>query len=200
VLERLTDLGDHVRYAIGGDVSAVEITDANFAVLERVAHWQAAWRMFTAHPWLGVGIGNYAKAYASFALPRWSEPLGHAHNIYLHFLAETGLLGLAAYLVLIASAAAQLWRARTVSRGFSRALAIGALAMLAHLAVHSLVDNLYVQGTYLHVAAVLGIAHVAAQAGSEHTAVPRSVHHRIASGSWPSVAPGPVRGRSGAGG
>jgi len=162
VLERLTDLGDHVRYAVGGDISRVEVTDANFAVLERVAHWQAAWRMFAARPWLGVGIGNYAAAYPTFAVPRWADPLGHAHNIYLHFLAETGLLGLTAYLVLFAAAAVKVWRARTASRGFSRALAIGVLAMLAHLAVHSLVDNLYVQGTYLHIAAVLGIVHVAA--------------------------------------
>jgi len=143
-----------------------------------VAHWQAAWRMFAARPWLGVGIGNYAVAYPTFAVPRWADPLGHAHNIYLHFLAETGLLGLTAYLILFAAAAVQVWRARMTSGGFSRALAIGALAMLAHLAVHSLVDNLYVQGTYLHIAAVLGIVQVAAFGElGRPTSAPRSDRH-----------------------
>jgi len=36
-----------------------------------MAHWQAAWEMFAAHPWPRVGIGNYAVAYPSYALPRW---------------------------------------------------------------------------------------------------------------------------------
>ncbi|PJF40274.1 MAG: hypothetical protein CUN55_12935, partial [Phototrophicales bacterium] len=45
------------------DVRGVEITSENFAVLERLAHWQAALNMATNKPWLGVGIGNYEVAY-----------------------------------------------------------------------------------------------------------------------------------------
>ena len=66
------------------DVRGREITDANFAVLERMAHWQSALTMWNEHPWLGVGIGNYEPLYAQYALPLWPLPLGHAHNYYLN--------------------------------------------------------------------------------------------------------------------
>jgi putative inorganic carbon (HCO3(-)) transporter len=92
------------------DVTAVQVTDANWAVIERMAHWQAALGMFTDHPWLGVGIGNYALAYPQYALGRWQDPLGHAHNYYLNIAAEAGLLGLGAYLLLFGACMAYAWR------------------------------------------------------------------------------------------
>jgi len=157
LVDRMAGFGEYIYYATHPDVATVEITDANFAVLERVAHWEAAWRMFRDRPWLGVGIGQYALSYPAYALARWSNPLGHAHNIYLHYLAETGLLGLGAYLLWLLSAAVQAWRARSREDAFTRALALGVLGLIAHLAVHNLVDNLYVQGIYLQVAIVLGL-------------------------------------------
>ena len=155
--ERMAGFSDYVYYATHPDVANIEITDANFAVLERVAHWEAAWRMFRERPWLGIGIGQYALSYPAYALPHWSNPLGHAHNIYLHYLAETGLLGLGAYLLWLLTAAVQAWRARASEDTLTRALALGALGLIAHLTVHNLVDNLYVQGIYLQVAIVLGL-------------------------------------------
>jgi len=157
---RLADLGEYIQYATDPRLATVEITDANFAVLERVAHWRAAWGMFSDHPWLGVGIGNFSAAYAAYALPHWSNPLGHAHNIYFHFLGETGLLGLAGYLLLWLVAIVRVWRARTPTDDYTRAITIGVLGVIAHLTIHSLVDNLYVQGIYLHLAILLGMVEV----------------------------------------
>ncbi|MDP6793320.1 MAG: O-antigen ligase family protein, partial [Anaerolineales bacterium] len=37
------------------DVRGVSIDRADFSIIERIAHWQAAIRMAAAHPWLGVG-------------------------------------------------------------------------------------------------------------------------------------------------
>ena len=53
---RLTDFLPYLRPF---DVRSVKVTAANFAVVERMAHWQAGWQMWTEHPWRGVGIGNY---------------------------------------------------------------------------------------------------------------------------------------------
>jgi putative inorganic carbon (HCO3(-)) transporter len=155
----LSRLDDTTAY-LGQDLGMVEIDDANFAVIERLAHWQAAWRMFSMSPWTGVGVGQYATVYPTVALARWQDPLGHAHNYYLHLLAESGLLGLAAYLWLMVAALLAAWKRARQSEGWPRTLALGALGMLGHLLTHSLVDNLYVQDLYLLVAIVLGMLFV----------------------------------------
>ena len=80
-------------FATVTDIRGVNITSENFAMVERLAHWQAAESMAQAQPWLGVGIGNYAVAYPKFALLNWPVALGHAHMIYLNVLAETGVAG-----------------------------------------------------------------------------------------------------------
>ena len=81
------------------DVRSVVLTSENFAVVERMAHWQAGWEMFRDYPFLGVGPGNYPAVYDRYAIPPWREALGHAHNYYLNMAAEAGLPGLLALLV-----------------------------------------------------------------------------------------------------
>ncbi len=129
IVGRLADLREYVGLV---DIARSEVTDANFSVIERIAHWQAALGMWRDHLWLGVGAGNYAVAYAGYNLPRWYEPLGHAHNVYLNFAAEAGLLGLLAYLWLWL---ASLWQAlRTAASGdrFAAAVGAGVLGALVH--------------------------------------------------------------------
>jgi len=156
VTERFADLPLYLRIT---DIRSMEITEANYAVLERLAHWQAAWRMFEDHPWLGVGIGNYEPVYPAYALPQWPNPMGHAHNYYLNILAETGLVGLASYLILWMAVFRRIWRALCLAPHgtLERALALGILGVITHLCVHNLVDNLYVHGMYLHLAILLGM-------------------------------------------
>jgi O-antigen ligase len=79
-------------------ISFTEPTNDSFANSERLAHWLAGIHMFWDHPFLGVGIGNYAMAYPQYALGRFVEPLGHAHNYYIIMAAETGIFGLLALL------------------------------------------------------------------------------------------------------
>jgi putative inorganic carbon (HCO3(-)) transporter len=158
IVQRLTDFLPYLRIF---DVREVELTEANYAVLERMAHWQAAWGMFSDHPWLGVGIGNYEPVYPAYFLPGWTEPLGHAHNYYLNIAAEAGLIGLAAYLVLWGAVFWQAWQAVPKTEGYWRGVAIGILGVLTHLSVHNFFDNLYVHNMYLHVAIVLGLLVVA---------------------------------------
>lgn len=152
ISQRFSDL---VPYVGISDVRGAEVTDANFAVLERMAHWQSALAMWTDHPWLGVGIGNYEPAYARYALPQWAEALGHAHNYYLNIAAEAGLLGLAAYLLLWGAALLGAWRAAQRSRGIGWGLGLGVLGVVTHLGVHHLFDNLFVHGMYLHLGLLL---------------------------------------------
>jgi putative inorganic carbon (HCO3(-)) transporter len=148
---------DFVPYLGVADVRGVEVTDANFAVLERMAHWQSALAMWADHPWLGVGIGNYEAVYPGYALPLWPLPLGHAHNYYLNIAAEAGALGLMAYLFLWGAALVGAWWATRRASGWYWGVALGVLGVLIHLSVHNFFDNLFVHGMYLHVAILLGI-------------------------------------------
>jgi O-antigen ligase len=148
---------DFVPYLGVMDVRGLEVTDANFAVLERMAHWQAALGMWTDHTWLGVGIGNYEAAYARYALPHWSLPLGHAHNYYLNIAAEAGLAGLLAYLALWVTALLLCWRSARYRWNWSWGVALGAMGVVVHLSVHNFFDNLFVHAMYLQVAIILGL-------------------------------------------
>jgi len=151
---RINDLGN---YASGPDPTRTEITDANFAVLERLAHWRAGQQMFADHPWLGVGIGNYGAAYGNYALPHWYLPLGHAHNVFINFLAEVGVIGFTAFMFFWIGVAWLAWRGAASADGYASALGIGILGAWAYLSVHSMFDNLFVQHMQLQLALLLGI-------------------------------------------
>ncbi|MFQ5613261.1 MAG: O-antigen ligase family protein [Anaerolineae bacterium] len=142
-------------------LARLQVTNANFATVERLAHWLAAIEMWRDHLWLGVGFGNYAAIYPAYAIGRWLDPLGHAHNYLLNIGAEAGLLGLTGYLGFWLWVMALAWRAVRRSRqrgeGLHFALAAGILGVFAHLHTHNLFDNLYVQGMYLHIAIILGL-------------------------------------------
>ncbi|MEJ2555902.1 MAG: O-antigen ligase family protein [Anaerolineae bacterium] len=142
------------------DIAIAEVTDANFATIERLAHWGAALAMWRDHLWLGVGFGNYAALYPAYAIGRWLDPLGHAHNYYLNEAAETGLTGLLVYGLFWLSALRLGWHAVRRSTGFQRAVAAGGLGTLVHLSLHNMVDNLFVQGMYLQVGIVLGLLYL----------------------------------------
>jgi putative inorganic carbon (hco3(-)) transporter len=138
------------------DVRGVDIDPNNYAVIERLAHWQAAINMATDRPWLGVGIGNYEVAYPAYRLINWKFPLGHAHNYYLNVLAETGIIGLVAYTTLLLSILVFAWRARQHPDLTARLLAIGILGVWTYAIVHSLTDNLYVNNMFMHLGVTIG--------------------------------------------
>lgn len=154
VAERITSFGEDLRF---GDVRGEDITDENYAVLERLAHWQAAVGMAEDQPWLGVGFGNYEPAYADYALINWPFPLGHAHNYYLNLLAEIGIIGLLAYLVVWTAIFWQTIRAIRQNDGWQRGLALGLLGIWTALTVHHLVDKLYVNNIYIQLGVLFGL-------------------------------------------
>ena len=154
-------VSDFFPYVSGIDVRTVQVTDANYALVERMAHWEAAVSMLADHPWIGVGIGNYASAYPHYAIGRWRDPLGHAHNYYLNIAAEAGIIGLAAYLALVVACLVHAWSVVKRTQGPWRAVALGVLGVLVHLSVHNLFDNLYVHSMNIQLGLVLGLLAVA---------------------------------------
>ena len=139
------------------DVRGANFTPTNYAVIERLAHWQAAVSMAQDHPLFGVGLGNYASAYADYHLINWEAPLGHAHNLYLNFLAETGAVGLAAYLAFWISIFRVTWQTLKHPDRVARALSVGLLGCWTYIAVHSVFDNLFVNNLFLHIGVLLAV-------------------------------------------
>lgn len=163
VAGRFSSVGE---YLGGFDVTNIQVTDDNFAVVERVAHWYAAAGMWADHLWTGVGAGNYAAAYPAYRVPRWTDPLGHAHNFYLNIGAEAGFIGFLAYLGLVVAALAHQVRVAARRTDWARrALALGVLGALVATAAHNVFDNLYVHSMGVYVAILLCLVD-AADAGA----------------------------------
>lgn len=143
-----------------GDVRGLDINDANYSVLERLAHWQAATGMAQDNLWLGVGFGNYEPAYADYDLINWPDPLGHAHNYYLNILAEMGVTGLLAYALFWGVVIWQTMKLIHTQEGLYRGVALGLMACWTAVSVHHLVDKLFVNNLYIHFGVLLGLMRV----------------------------------------
>jgi putative inorganic carbon (hco3(-)) transporter len=150
------------------DARGVDITPENYAVVERLSHWQAALNMAQANPWLGVGFGNYEAAYPAYRLINWHEPLGHAHNYYLNILAETGIIGLLGYGKVWLFIIGLNWRTRQHPDTLCRLIVVGLLGTWTYLSVHSVFDNLYVNNLFLHIGLMLGILAILYNQANHH--------------------------------
>ncbi|HQZ90119.1 MAG TPA: O-antigen ligase family protein, partial [Thermomicrobiales bacterium] len=140
---RLASIADEARPF---DASSIPITPDNFAVVERMAHWQAGWHMFEDHPLTGVGIGNFNARYPDYFVRtefRFSQ--GHAHNYYIHTLAETGIIGLIAYLTTATGflVLAVIVALRSTD-AMARFVALGSAGTMTAVYVHNVFENLHV--------------------------------------------------------
>ncbi|MCG5263027.1 ligase [Cupriavidus gilardii] len=109
----------------------------------RGALWAHAWAMFVAHPWFGVGWGEFGWAqFEQMArLGVIVEMSLHAHNAVLDLLAKTGIVGTAGVALFLAAwlwrvVRTRLWRADTSERARTAA----ALTSLAMLCAHSMLE------------------------------------------------------------
>ena len=77
----------------------------------RIDHWRVAAHEVTAHPWLGSGAGTFGEYWFK---DRPTRVIVHdAHNLYLETLAETGPIGLALLVLLLAGLIAGAARSRS---------------------------------------------------------------------------------------
>lgn len=167
------------------DVRGMMVTPENFAVVERMAHLQAGWNMINARPLLGVGPGNYSIAFEQppaldaprFTTRPWYDSRGHAHNYYVHIAAETGIVGLLAYLALIGAVAVQAGRAVRAATGWLwRGVAVGGAGVVAAVAAHNVFENLHVLNMGLQLGAIWALLTVAAARRRQSTHTQRPEH------------------------
>jgi O-antigen ligase len=142
------------------DVRGEHVTIENFAIVERLAHWQAGLNMARANLWTGVGFGNYEAAYTEYRLLNWEHPLGHAHNYYINILAETGVFGAIAYLLLWGYVFLDGIKLLGSVNWPERGIVLGLLTAWTALSVHHLFDKLYVNNLYLFFGVMLALQQV----------------------------------------
>ncbi len=157
--DRLQTITNNLRIFDAGQVT---VTPENFAIVERMAHWQAGWRMFRAYPLFGVGAGNFNVAYPDFFVAPWASSQGHAHNYYIHTLAESGIFGLLSYLLLVGVMAREALRARWRLWGTVwGAAAAGVCGIIAAVASHNIFENLHVLNMGIQLSGVWALSIVA---------------------------------------
>ena len=140
----------------------------DFNVVSRILFFLYALRMFLASPLLGFGFGRYGDHNMSFVgEPGWlwfapgGEPteVWHAHNSYLHMLAETGLLGLLLLLVFWAALYRRLSALSGAEDGRFRAYALACRGLVVYAFVAALFGHtLASPSLILPLAACAGLA------------------------------------------
>ncbi|MBU0533505.1 MAG: O-antigen ligase family protein [Candidatus Omnitrophica bacterium] len=73
------------------------------SIAERLKTWKAAINMFVDHPVFGIGLCQFQNSYKTQYAPSDAirRDLPGAHNNFLQFLSETGLLGISGFLVMV---------------------------------------------------------------------------------------------------
>lgn len=135
---------------LGGDQLAMKIeqsrTELNTDVSElrqgaqRNEIWKGTWKMFLAHPVLGVGMGGYWAAVPAFHDASGRMTPQEAHNDYLELLASGGLVGTALAVWFAVVVLKRTMENLTSPHRFRRAACYGAAISITGVAVHSLVD------------------------------------------------------------
>ncbi len=134
----------------------------------RADYWGAAARMWKTRPLLGLGPGAFAGAYPAFRAPG-SEEGRMAHSIYLGLAAETGAVGLAAFMGM---AVAWLAALRTPA-GRREPLCAGVFISLCAFLIHDAADvGLLVPGTTFAVWLLAGLGAGAASPPGEWRRLP----------------------------
>ncbi len=108
--DRLTSLSAIVDAVTGGDAS-----NADTSILSRATENLAALSVFADHPIIGVGPGQFSSYYQQYAddiaiAVRTTDR--QAHNLYLATAADTGILGLVCFLMVLFTTLWELAKAR----------------------------------------------------------------------------------------
>lgn len=136
--------------------------DVSLDIRKRYA--QKTINMFHDYRLVGIGVGNFKYAYAKYQAHEDKEIfLRHAHNDWVQFLAEAGIIGMALLLAGISYhlyRTIKLWKRRTDP--FVVCLGVMPLAVMIAMAIHSCSDfNLHIPANFLMLVAIMAIGHSA---------------------------------------
>jgi len=139
-----------------------KVTDPNYLTIEgRFAIWRDTLRVVRDFPWLGSGAGTFEFVYRQYQTTIVEKLVGHAHNDYLEFITNTGLIGAALlFLPIFYLLVRMILTFLEDSRSYRRSIILGCIGATLAILLHSLTDfNLHIPANALAFAVVLGIGY-----------------------------------------
>jgi O-antigen ligase len=118
----------------------------------RTSELTIAARMFANNPLFGVGYANFSVNYADYNLELGVDTRAgarEAHDLYLEILAETGIIGFAAFLAVIITVFAGLRRARHLFLAINRPDLGSRVVAIQSSLIAFLVTSLFLHGAYI---------------------------------------------------
>ena len=147
--ERVLSIGQVAMQSIG--VGPVGLRNADGASRGRLTEMKAAGMLFMEHPVLGAGPGlapHYYAHYAGLVGGKVRADQRRSHNLFLQLAAETGFIGLSAFLIVIAMTFRSLERARRRLETSDRQL-WGIVCGLELALIISLTTSLFLHAAYI---------------------------------------------------
>ena len=125
----------------------------------RLYIWEEALPLLKSYALSGCGLGGFESVFSQYQRSVTDRKVDFAHNDYLQYLVELGAIGFLIAAILIGCIFVRGWRERNMDEeSEEHALAIGCIASLAAILIHSFVDfNLYVPANAMTMAWILGI-------------------------------------------
>ncbi len=139
--------------AIGGAILVLDPALANrlgsaFTKIDtssemRLALWESTIAMIQDHPLLGIGWGAYWMVYPEydFYINNASVIIVHAHNLYLNYAAEIGIIGAAAYFYYFFGTMRLALASGKPHTEFSRGLSLGIGLAILSIALNGITDD-----------------------------------------------------------
>lgn len=128
--------------------------------------WRFAASQIALHPWIGSGLGKWSSRDAFTAY--FNDPmLMHAHDMFLNRALETGLPGLAAFVLLLGQAALSFRRVARSADPATAAIGAAGLALVIGVVVKNLTDDFFVRQNALLFWSLVGAGLGAAAAREE---------------------------------
>jgi O-antigen ligase len=118
-------------------------SDPNNTFLSRTHLWGATLQMLRDHPIFGTGMFGFARSIQPYRGGVYEENLIYPHNLFLNFWTETGLLGLAGFLLLLVQTFRTSWRGWVSGAAAWRPIQLGIVLALVAVIVHGQVDVPY---------------------------------------------------------
>jgi len=131
---------------------------------QRPTHWANTIGIVSEFPLFGTGLGTFPSIYPDYEVNRIPMRIYHAHNDYLEYLSELGVLGLILLLggiLFMVINSFLIWRIRRYPE--VKGLALGGIVAIICILIHSITDfNLQIPANMMLFSVVLSLTIVTA--------------------------------------